>query len=75
MIRKLVKHGNSYALVIPRPILELLKIKEHTRLEIYTDGRGLYIIPRRGRRSQKQLDDTLTRLSRKVGRALKPLDD
>jgi antitoxin component of MazEF toxin-antitoxin module len=30
MNKKLTKHGNSLALVIDKPILELLKIKEST---------------------------------------------
>jgi antitoxin component of MazEF toxin-antitoxin module len=38
MQKKLVKHGNSYALVIERPILELLDIKHDMTLDISTDG-------------------------------------
>jgi antitoxin component of MazEF toxin-antitoxin module len=45
MIKKLTKHGNSYALVIDKPILELLKIDPDTPLEVTTDGTGLRIEP------------------------------
>lgn len=45
MIKKLTRHGNSLALVIDKPILELLKIDENTPLEIRPDGRGLHIEP------------------------------
>ena len=45
MIKKLSKHGNSLALVIDRPILELLKIDEDTPLHISTDGQSLVISP------------------------------
>jgi len=45
MIRKLSKHGDGWALVIDRSILELLKIDEHTELEISTHGRGVVIQP------------------------------
>jgi len=31
MAKTLTRHGNSLALVIDKPILELLKIDEHTR--------------------------------------------
>ena len=75
MIRKLVKHGNSYALVIPRPILELLQIDENTPLEIYTDGQGLILIPRRGPRRQKEFEEALAGLNRKYGKTLKRLTD
>ena len=45
MIKKLTKHGNSWALVIDKPVLELLKIDPETPLEIATDGRTLIISP------------------------------
>ena len=45
MVRKLTKHGNSLALVIGRPILDLLKIDPETPLEVSTDGRQLIIAP------------------------------
>ncbi len=43
MVKKLTKHGNSFALVIDRPILELLDIRPETPLEITTDGKRLII--------------------------------
>ena len=45
MQKKLTKHGNSYALVIDKPILELLRIGPKTRLRIRTDGTSLFIDP------------------------------
>ena len=45
MIKKLAKYGNSRALVIDKPILELLSIDENTKLEIETDGISLIITP------------------------------
>ena len=46
MIKNLVKHGNSYALVIDRPVMELLNITPDTPLEISTsDGKSLTIAP------------------------------
>jgi antitoxin MazE len=45
MIKNLVKHGNSWALVIDRPILELLKIRPEDPLEISTDGKSMTISP------------------------------
>ncbi len=46
MIKNLVKHGNSYALVIDKPILELLGITPDTPLEISTpDGKSLTMAP------------------------------
>jgi antitoxin component of MazEF toxin-antitoxin module len=44
MVKNLVKHGNSWALVIDKPILELLKIDPTTALDISTpDGVTLMV--------------------------------
>lgn len=43
MIKNLVKHGNSWALVIDKPILELLKIDPAQPLELTTDGTSIRI--------------------------------
>ena len=44
--KKLTKHGNSFALVIERPILELLGIDDTTLLQVSTpDGASIVITP------------------------------
>ena len=45
MRKKLSAVGNSYGLVIEKPILELLKIDRETDLEMTTDGIRLIIEP------------------------------
>ena len=45
MRKTLTRHGNSYALVIDKPILELLHIQPDTPLEIATDGQTLMVSP------------------------------
>lgn len=45
MTKFLTTHGNSAALVIDKPILELLGIDMKTPLEITTDGRNLIVSP------------------------------
>jgi antitoxin component of MazEF toxin-antitoxin module len=45
MIKKMVSHGNSSALIIDKPILEILKIGMDTPLEVSTDGKNLIISP------------------------------
>ena len=45
MIKKLVRHGNSRALVIDKPILELIGAAEDSEFTITTDGRSLTITP------------------------------
>ncbi len=43
--KRIVRHGNSRAIVIEKAILELLHIDDETELEMTTDGRSLLIAP------------------------------
>lgn len=45
MIKTLTKHGNSAALVIERPILDLLGATADTAFEMVTDGKALILTP------------------------------
>ncbi|MEI6520778.1 MAG: AbrB/MazE/SpoVT family DNA-binding domain-containing protein [bacterium] len=45
MTKKLTRHGNSRALVIEKPILDLLGIDDATTLQLHTDGESLIITP------------------------------
>jgi antitoxin component of MazEF toxin-antitoxin module len=45
MIKKLSKHGNSLAILIDKPILELLNINENTYINVKTDGTNIIIEP------------------------------
>ncbi len=54
MKKTLSRYGNSFALIIDKPILELLNISDSTILHISTDGTQLIIRPevRHGDKSQ-----------------------
>lgn len=43
MIKKLVKHGNSLALVIEKPILKVLGIDEQSDLQIRIEDNSLIV--------------------------------
>ena len=73
MVKTLTKHGNSYAMVIDKPILELLKITPETPLEITTDGRTLVLSPVRDTRRKAKFNKALKDANSKFGRALKNL--
>lgn len=45
MFKKLVKYGNSNALILDRAILELLNIGEGAVVKLHTDGKSLTITP------------------------------
>jgi antitoxin component of MazEF toxin-antitoxin module len=75
MIKKLTKHGNSYALVIDKPVLDLLKIQPETLLEITTDGQTLIVSPARDPQRKAKFQAALEETNRRYGRALKRLAD
>lgn len=45
MIKKLSKHGNSWAILIDKPILELLNANENTQFKIRIDNNNLILEP------------------------------
>jgi antitoxin MazE len=76
MIKKLVRHGNSRALVIDKPILDLLKIADETEVEITTDGQRLIITPvALGTMRQAEFEMALEEANREWGNTLKRLSE
>jgi antitoxin component of MazEF toxin-antitoxin module len=73
MVKNLTKHGNSYALVIDKPILELLNATPETRFEVITDGQCLVLSPVRDSAQEKKFSSALDRVHKRFGRALKRL--
>ena len=45
LVTTLTRHGDSLALVIDKPMLDLLGIGEETSLQLVTDGKGIFISP------------------------------
>ncbi len=75
MIKKLTKHGNSYALVIDKPVLELLKIDPEAPLELSTDGQTLIVCPAAAPKRKAKFKAALAKTNRRFDRALKRLAD
>ena len=73
MTKTLTKHGNSYALVIDKPILALLRATPQTPFEIITDGRCLVITPVREEAEERKFQQALEKVHRRFGRAMKKL--
>lgn len=45
MLKKLVRHGNRFAIILDQPILQALNITEHTKLNISIEHDALIIKP------------------------------
>ena len=73
MIKTLTKHGNSYAMVIDKPILELLHTTPETPFEIISDGRSLVLTPVRSDATEKKFNAAVTMVHKRFGKAMKRL--
>ncbi len=73
MIKKLTKHGNSLALVIDRPILDLLRIDTDTPLDISTDGKKLIIVPSEAAARRRKFDQAQAWAHKRYGKAFRKL--
>lgn len=73
MVKKLIRHGNSLALVIDRPILELLNIGDETPLKVSTDGRRLIIEPVRDEERAERFAKAVAETDKEYARMFKQL--
>ena len=72
MVKKLTRHGNSLALVIDRPILDLLKIDPEP-LDVSTDGRQLIVAPAIPSARRKKFDAAQEWAHKRYGKAFRKL--
>ena len=73
MIKRLTKHGNSFAMVIDKPILELLQATPETPFEIISDGRSLVLTPVRDAEEEQKFEDAVAMVHKRFGEAMKKL--
>jgi antitoxin component of MazEF toxin-antitoxin module len=73
MQKKLVRHGNSLALVIEKPVLDLLGVDIETAFDITTDGQALVLTPARNPKRRKAFRASLDKANRQYAEDLKRL--
>ncbi len=73
MTKKLVKHGNSAALILDKPILDLLKVEMDTPLEITTDGKNIIISPANTEHDEQDLLSALDKVNKNHHKTLEKL--
>jgi antitoxin component of MazEF toxin-antitoxin module len=73
MTKKLIRHGNSAALVLDKALLDLLKIQMDTPLQVTTDGRNVIISPQSVVRAEATLLEALEKINDKHGSVLEKL--
>lgn len=73
MTKKLIQHGNSAALVIEKPILQLLNIDLDTDLEIITDGKNIIISPLHQQPNEADFLHSLAKVNKRHRKTLEDL--
>ncbi|MDR1316678.1 MAG: AbrB/MazE/SpoVT family DNA-binding domain-containing protein [Spirochaetales bacterium] len=75
MLKKLIQHGNSAALIIDKPIMEMLHITSETLLELSTDGKNIILSPQNTATQENDILESLKGINKKYGMALKKLGE
>jgi len=75
MVKKLIQHGNSAALILDKPILDLLDLNLDSSLEITTDGKNIIISPQSDSRKEKDIIASLERINKRYAKTLKRLGE
>jgi len=73
MIKNLTKHGNSLALVIEKPVLELLGADAETPFDVTTDGQVLILSPVKDAGRREAFRAALDKANARYPRALRKL--
>ncbi|GBR76150.1 antitoxin MazE [Candidatus Termititenax persephonae] len=75
MIKKLIRHGNSAALVIDKPIMEMLHITNETFFELSTDGKNLILSPQNTTAQENNILESLGKINKKYKNVLSRLGE
>lgn len=72
-IKHLIRVGNSKALIIDQPFLEMLDIDDQTPLKMSVDGRKLVFEPVSEEEVEKRLNKAADKVEKRFGRMFKKL--
>ncbi|MCL2233639.1 MAG: AbrB/MazE/SpoVT family DNA-binding domain-containing protein [Treponema sp.] len=75
MVKRLIQHGNSAALIIDKPIMEMLKITSETTFELSTDGKNIILSPQIEHSQEVNILSSLEKVNKKYGSVLKKLGE
>lgn len=73
MVKTLTRHGNSFALIIDKTLMELMRIDENTPLSITVNGRTLLMAPVSDPKRQAKFERAKRDTFKKYDKALRRL--
>jgi antitoxin component of MazEF toxin-antitoxin module len=75
MVKKLIQHGNSAAIVIDKSIIEMLHITNETFFEVSTDGKNIILSPQNTVNQENNILESLQKINKKYNNVLKRLGE
>lgn len=73
MFKKLIQHGNSSAIVIDKPIMEMLNINSDTTFKLSTDGKNIILSPQLSENQEIDILKSLAKINKRHEKVLKKL--
>lgn len=73
MTKKLTKHGNSVAVVIDQPILEMMGLEAGSEVDFSTDGKVLIMSPVDNPKRRRKFEAALEKIDKKYDKLFKRL--
>jgi antitoxin component of MazEF toxin-antitoxin module len=73
MIKRLQKHGNSMALLIEKPMMDALGLREDTPLHVNISGQSLIVTAADVGLGEERVMKSLSKMRRRYGSTLKRL--
>ena len=73
MQKTLTRHGNSLAIVIERPILELLNADANTTFDVSTDGTALILTPIQDKDCAEAVHSSMEKVGKRYAKSFEEL--
>ena len=75
MIKKLTRTGNSIAIVLDKPLLEVLGLDENAEVEVSTNGQVIVITPKRSSARDRKFRKAADKVNQKYAGLFKRLSE
>ncbi|MGD1276864.1 MAG: AbrB/MazE/SpoVT family DNA-binding domain-containing protein [Tepidisphaeraceae bacterium] len=72
-LKHLTRQGNSFAIIIDRPILDMLDINEQTPLKLTSEGRKIVLEPLSEKELEQRFNAASDKVEKRFGRMFKRL--
>jgi antitoxin component of MazEF toxin-antitoxin module len=71
--KHLTRQGNSLAVIIDKPILDMLDINEQTPLKLTAEGRKIILEPMTAKEIERRFNSSSKKVEKRFGRMFKRL--